>query len=187
MTWPGAYGRAQASAQMHPYAAEKNVDVRTALWDGDLAEVTRHGGKRQYQGRCDRFRTAHGGQGLPAGPAGKDRSRHPAAGRGRHARGPRFRARRHRALLGGQHGLFPGDGLFAPASNARPQTLADFFDRKKFPGRRALSRAAPKFNLEMALLADGVAPGDVYKTLDTPEGLDRAFAKLTALQSDLGA
>ena len=33
----------------------------------------------------------------------------------------------------------------------------------------------------MALLADGVAPGDVYKTLETPEGLDRAFAKLAAL------
>ena len=33
----------------------------------------------------------------------------------------------------------------------------------------------------MALLADGVAPGDVYKTLETPEGLDRAFAKLKAL------
>jgi putative spermidine/putrescine transport system substrate-binding protein len=34
----------------------------------------------------------------------------------------------------------------------------------------------------MALLADGVAPGDVYKTLDTPEGLDRAFTKLAALK-----
>ena len=33
----------------------------------------------------------------------------------------------------------------------------------------------------MALLADGVAPGDLYKTLDTPAGLDRAFAKLKAL------
>src|SRR5258708_16828808 len=39
MTWPGAYGRAQANAQMHPFAAEKNVDVRTAIWDGDLKEV----------------------------------------------------------------------------------------------------------------------------------------------------
>ena len=29
MTWPGAYGRAQATAQMHPYAAAKNV---TATW-----------------------------------------------------------------------------------------------------------------------------------------------------------
>src|SRR5436305_1976904 len=40
MSWPGAYGRAQASAQMRPYGAEKNVDVRPALWDGDLADVS---------------------------------------------------------------------------------------------------------------------------------------------------
>jgi len=33
----------------------------------------------------------------------------------------------------------------------------------------------------MALLADGVLPSEIYKTLDTPEGMDRAFAKLTAL------
>src|SRR5882724_8851182 len=39
MTWPGAYGRAQASAQMRPYTVERNVDVRPALWDGDLAQV----------------------------------------------------------------------------------------------------------------------------------------------------
>jgi putative spermidine/putrescine transport system substrate-binding protein len=72
--------------------------------------------------------------------------------------------------------------VFSPTLKRVPASLTDFFDRKKFPGRRALSRAAPKFNLEMALLADGVAPGDVYKTLETPEGLDRAFAKLTALR-----
>ena len=49
MTWPGAYGRAQASAQMHPYAAQKNVDVRTALWDGDLAEVAAMGEMLAYK------------------------------------------------------------------------------------------------------------------------------------------
>ncbi len=38
----------------------------------------------------------------------------------------------------------------------------------------------------MALLADGVPPGEVYKLLETPEGLDRAFNKLEALQPDLG-
>jgi putative spermidine/putrescine transport system substrate-binding protein len=33
----------------------------------------------------------------------------------------------------------------------------------------------------MALLADGVAPAAIYRTLSTPQGLDRAFAKLKAL------
>src|SRR5450432_2253112 len=49
MTWPGAYGRAQASAQMHPYAADKNVDVRLSLWDGELAEVRAMVETRQFR------------------------------------------------------------------------------------------------------------------------------------------
>src|SRR5476649_1730777 len=49
MTWPGAYGRAQASAQMRAYGAEKNVDVRPALWDGDLADVRTMVQKRHFK------------------------------------------------------------------------------------------------------------------------------------------
>src|SRR6185437_11415435 len=41
---------------------------------------------------------------------------------------------------------------------------ADFWDVAKYPGKRGLRKGA-KGNLEFALLADGVAPGDVYKTL----------------------
>ena len=37
-------------------------------------------------------------------------------------------------------------------------------------------------NLEFALIADGVAPGDVYKVLATSEGVDRAFRKLDQLK-----
>src|SRR3954469_1117504 len=49
MTWPGPYGRAQANAQMHPYAAIYNVDVRPAVWDGDLADLRAMIDKRQYK------------------------------------------------------------------------------------------------------------------------------------------
>lgn len=65
-----------------------------------------------------------------------------------------------------------------------PATLAEFFDLEKFPGKRGL-RKSPKANLEMALIADGVAPGDVYETLETDEGVDRAFAKLDSIKSDV--
>ncbi|MFB2593434.1 ABC transporter substrate-binding protein [Paracoccus sp. p4-l81] len=65
-----------------------------------------------------------------------------------------------------------------------PTKLADFFDQQKFPGKRAMRKGA-KVNLEMALMADGVAPGDVYAMLDTPEGLDRAFAKLDTIKKDV--
>ncbi len=65
-----------------------------------------------------------------------------------------------------------------------PTTAADFYDLAKFPGKRGLRRGA-KGNLEFALMADGVAPGDVYATLGTPEGVDRAFAKLDTIKSDV--
>ena len=40
-----------------------------------------------------------------------------------------------------------------------PKSWADFWDVKKFPGTRGLRRSA-KYTLEIALLADGVAPGE---------------------------
>ncbi len=65
-----------------------------------------------------------------------------------------------------------------------PKTLADFFDLKKFPGKRGL-RKTPKANLEMALMADGVPADKVYETLGTPAGIDRAFAKLDTIKSEV--
>jgi len=62
-----------------------------------------------------------------------------------------------------------------------PKTWADFWDAKKFPGKRGLRKGA-RYNLEFALMADGVKPGDVYKVLATKEGADRAFKKLTELK-----
>lgn len=64
-----------------------------------------------------------------------------------------------------------------------PTKIADFFDLEKFPGKRAMRKGA-KANLEMALMADGVAAADVYATLETPEGQDRAFAKLDKIKAD---
>ncbi len=62
-----------------------------------------------------------------------------------------------------------------------PTTMADFFDLEKFPGKRGM-RKGPKPNLEMALAADGVAAADIYDVLSTPEGVDRAFAKLDTIK-----
>jgi putative spermidine/putrescine transport system substrate-binding protein len=67
------------------------------------------------------------------------------------------------------------DGAKFP--DAGPRSWADFWDVEKFPGKRGL-RKGPKYNLEFALMADGVAPADVYTVLATPEGVDRAFKKL---------
>lgn len=60
-------------------------------------------------------------------------------------------------------------------------TWADFWDVAKYPGKRGL-RKGVRGNLEFALMADGVAPADVYKTLSSAEGVDRAFRKLDQLK-----
>lgn len=65
-----------------------------------------------------------------------------------------------------------------------PKTWADFWDVKKFPGKRGLRKGA-RYNLEFALMADGVKTADVYKTLATKEGADRAFKKLTELKPSI--
>jgi putative spermidine/putrescine transport system substrate-binding protein len=65
-----------------------------------------------------------------------------------------------------------------------PQTWADFWDTKKIPGKRGLRKGA-RYNLEFALMADGVKPADVYKVLATKEGADRAFKKLGELKPSI--
>jgi putative spermidine/putrescine transport system substrate-binding protein len=65
-----------------------------------------------------------------------------------------------------------------------PRTWADFWDVKKFPGKRGMRKGA-RYNLEFALMADGVAPKDVYKVLATKEGQDRAFKKLDELKPNI--
>lgn len=100
--------------------------------------------------------------------------------------------------LGGEENYVPGAvsecGVGAAIYNhvlaydkskiSAPPSWADFFDLAKYPGKRAL-RQSPKTSLEFALMADGVAPADVYKVLATPEGVDRAFAKLDTIKPSL--
>jgi putative spermidine/putrescine transport system substrate-binding protein len=65
-----------------------------------------------------------------------------------------------------------------------PTSWADFWDTKQFPGKRGLRKGA-KYTLEFALMADGVAPKDVYKVLASKDGQDRAFKKLDELKPNI--
>ena len=62
-----------------------------------------------------------------------------------------------------------------------PTRIQDFFDLKKYPGKRGMRRAVIE-NLEMALVADGVPVERVYDVLRTPAGVDAAFAKLDTIR-----
>ena len=71
--------------------------------------------------------------------------------------------------------------------NGTPKTIKDFFNTKKFPGKRALYKGALS-NLEIALAADGVKPGkggaNIYKLLRTKKGRQRALYKINDLCAD---
>jgi len=100
------------------------------------------------------------------------------------------------ARIGSKNDFIPGAvsdcgvGLFAWSMaltydservKGKPGSWADFWDVARFPGQRGLRRTA-KYTLEIALLADGVAPRDIYTVLATPEGVDRAFHKLDQIK-----
>lgn len=65
-----------------------------------------------------------------------------------------------------------------------PETWADFWNVKDFPGTRGLRRGA-KYTLEFALMADGVPASEVYDQLRTRAGVDRAFAMLDKLKDHI--
>jgi len=62
-----------------------------------------------------------------------------------------------------------------------PNRVSDLFDLARLPGKRALPRQAP-YTLELALMADGVPPAQVYDLLATPAGQDRAFDRLSSIR-----
>jgi putative spermidine/putrescine transport system substrate-binding protein len=73
-------------------------------------------------------------------------------------------------VLAWDHGKFSGQ-----------PNWGEFWDVAKAPGKRGLHRGA-RTTLEIALMADGVAPADVYSTLRGQAGVDRAFRKLDQLK-----
>lgn len=62
-----------------------------------------------------------------------------------------------------------------------PKSWADFWNVAEFPGPRSMQNSVAT-NLEIALMADGVAKEEVYQVLATDEGIDRAFRKLDEIK-----
>lgn len=66
-----------------------------------------------------------------------------------------------------------------PDPQAAPQTVQDFFDLEKFPGKRGVVPALADGILEWALIADGVDPANLY-----PLDVDRALAKWETIRAE---
>ncbi len=185
-TWSGTYGRAQANAMFRTYGDAKSYDVRIALYDGGIKELQQMVGNARYDwdvmdfelpdamaacrlGLLEHIDAASLPPGADGTPAAKDFVKS--------AVGP--------CWVGSV--VYSQVVAYAPSrfGAARPQTIADFFDLARFPGPRALRRGSAKYNMELALLADGMKPSDIYDALLTPVGIDRALTKLSTLKGSL--
>lgn len=169
----GANGQAQAVAFMKPFRERSGIAVKAVEYTGDLAPL----------------------QARPAGAApawdvveveSTDLALGCAAGLFEHI---------DRSAVASAGMMIPGTlqecgvGAFVWSTvlaydsgrfKEAPKNWADFFDVLRFPGKRALRKGA-RYNLEIALLADGVNRRDVYALLATPAGQERAWARLQAL------
>ena len=65
-----------------------------------------------------------------------------------------------------------------------PSKICDVFDLEAYPGKRSLEKR-PINNMEWALLCDGVDKADVYDVLATPEGQEKALAKLDTIKDSV--
>ncbi|RID93685.1 ABC transporter substrate-binding protein [Gemmobacter lutimaris] len=183
MSWGGAYGTSQVEAYIKPYTAETGVKVTMVDADNpatpvkamveannvtvDVADVEYADAIRLCdEGMLEEIDPAM----LPPAPDGTPATEDFLPG----------------ALTDCAVSTIVFSTVFAYDSSKFPEgptSIHDFFDLEKFPGKRAMRKGA-KANLEMALMADGVPAADVYATLETPEGVDRAFAMLDKIKKD---
>jgi putative spermidine/putrescine transport system substrate-binding protein len=182
VSWGGAYTKSQIEAYHKPYAAKYGTKIQSEDYNGGLAEVRAQVETGKITWDVVDVEVSEAVRGCDEGL---------------------FEPIDTSSLLPAPSGT-PAEDDFIPGSvvecavativwstvfaydadvmtGAKPTTLKDFFDVKKFPGKRGL-RKTPVVNMEWALIADGVARDDVYDVLSTREGQDRAFKKLDSIK-----
>lgn len=186
VTWSGAYGRAQASALFLPYSQKTGIDVHIAQYDGGLDELRKQVAAKQFAWDVvdlelpDATAACRDGLLEPL-----DTTSLPTGAQGTPAKSDFVSHALGSCWVGSV--VYSQVIAYAPKrfGDAKPIAASDFFDLARFPGPRALRGSSPKLNLEMALLADGVPPKDVYRVLATDDGTARALAKLDTIRPSI--
>jgi putative spermidine/putrescine transport system substrate-binding protein len=182
VSFGGAYTKSQVEAMQKPFTAKTGIDVHSVDYQGGLAEVKAQEETHNVNWDVVDLLPADAVLGCDEGYFIKiDPSQLPPAPDG----APAIKD----FIPGTLSDCGVGNVVWSTVvaynktkfSGEVPKTLADFFDVKKFPQKRALQKV-PQNNLEWALMADGVPASDVYKVLSTKEGVDRAFKKLDEIK-----
>ncbi|WP_085032379.1 ABC transporter substrate-binding protein [Ensifer aridi] len=175
VSWGGAFQASQRKAYFEPFSAETGIKITEGEWSGERAKI-----RAMVESQTVSWDVVDVGFGIGEMCAtgvietidwnklGLD----PAKFKGRHDCGVPTSAAAN-VIAYDKDRLANG-----------PTSIADLFDLEKFPGKRGLNKD-PQINLEWALIADGVPIKDVYKVLDTPVGVDRAFKKLDTIKREV--
>ena len=177
VSWGGNYQDAQREIFFQPYAAEKGVTLLEETWDGGYGVIAAKMETRPADWDVVQVETEE----LELGCA--DGMYEPIDWDALGGADKFLDAGVHECGVGA---IVWTTGLSYDANRLEtaPTSWADFWDTEKFPGKRGFRRGA-KYALEFALMADGVPAEDVYEVLGTPEGVDRAFAKLDEIKGDV--
>ena len=185
VTWGGTYEESQRAAYFAPFEALTGIEVETVRYDGSLRALRRHlaSGETTWDVidliRADAVRACDQGlleeidpailEPAPDGTPPKDDflagAIQPCS----------ITQLVFSTVIAYDNRAFPGE---------KPRTVEDFFDTKRFPGKRAL-RKAPVALFEWALMAYGVPGQQLYELLSTERGFDLALAKLDDIRPDL--
>jgi putative spermidine/putrescine transport system substrate-binding protein len=182
-TWGGAYGQSQEAAYFKPFTNKTGIAINMETYDGTLAAI-----KDRVSASPSPIDV------VDLAPAALDALCHDGL----------LETIDSATLTAAPGGQSVDDDFLAGAINpcgvasvawstaiafdrqafskAQPAKIADLLDLQHFPGKRALPNT-PRRTLELALLADGVEPGDVYAQLGTPAGVDRALAALDKIKA----
>ena len=184
-SWGGAYTGAQTDGIFRPYTNKYDVNVHVSVYGGGIKDIEAQITSRTIDWDVVDFEMADANAACRAGLLETiDPVLLPPAANGTKATDDFIPGALRPCFVGGI--VFSHVIAYAPrAFSAPPVKLSDFFNLAAFPGARGLRASGPEDNLEMALLADGVAPADVYATLATNAGADRAFAKFDTIKKNI--
>ena len=182
VSWGGAYTRSQVKAYHEPWEKETGIKINSEDYNGGLAQVKAQVETNNVTWDVVDVELSDAVRGCDEGLLVRiDKSILPPAPDGTPADKDFIPGTLTECAVGEivWSTVYAYDSTKFPGE--KPKTMADFFDTKKFPGKRGL-RKTPKVNLEFALIADGVPVDKVYEVLDTAEGKARAFKKLDSIK-----
>ena len=181
-TWGGAYEHSQKKAYFEPFTAATGIRIRTARYNGGLADLRRQrrGGSVDWDvidmTKADNRAACKQGllepidhsillPGIDGTPARRDFVDGALTECG-------VSHIVYATVIAYNRNAFPGE---------RPSRIQDLFDIRRFPGKRALQKI-PDANLEWALRSYGVPRQEIYPLLSTERGLRLAFEKLDSIR-----